>query len=115
MKPIQIILISSLIVIFFYFRYVRSRLFSRFVLMIFTGLGIIFIIFPNLSTKAANLLGVGRGADMIAYIGLLMLFFLYTKSLGDIKELQEKITIVVREIAIQNFQKPNKKKSIDER
>ena len=53
----------------------RSALRRLFVLFFF-GAGILFILDPDLSTRIANLVGIGRGADLIFYVSTLFLFFL---------------------------------------
>ncbi len=50
----------------------RSALRRLFVLFFF-GAGILFILDPDLSTRIANLVGIGRGADLIFYVSTLFL------------------------------------------
>jgi hypothetical protein len=79
----------------------RSALRRLFVLFFF-GAGILFILDPDLSTRIANLVGIGRGADLIFYVSTLFLFFLCFNYYLHFRSLEEQLTHVVREMAVQN-------------
>ena len=68
----------------------------------------IFIINPGLTAKAAQMLGVGRGTDLIIYvfiiIAILYAMFIYYR-LCDIRK---DITLIIRHIAIAERQIPTK-------
>ncbi len=101
MIVIQLILISIIfMIVFFYFSRVRTRLWDRALLILFLLIGVTMVLFPALTTDLAHLVGVGRGADLVTYLGLLGLFFAVILSYINQRELQSKLTDLVRHIAI---------------
>lgn len=71
-------------------------------------LGIYLVIFPEYSTRIANALGVGRGADLLLYflfvISILGLFFIYIR----IDQNNQLITKLARSIALLSASKKDK-------
>lgn len=78
-------------------------------ILIFSS-GIIITIFPNISSKIANLLGVGRGVDLIFYIsivfGLLGFIVLYSKY----RKMEIMLTELIRKESIRTSSEPNERK-----
>lgn len=64
--------------------------------------GIFVILRPETATLAANLLGVGRGADFIVYISVIALFYLVHRILTRQERMEKEITQVIREFAVKN-------------
>src|SRR4051812_39375611 len=100
MKPIQLILIFILVALVTYARRLRTQLIDRAVIALVLMGGIVFVLFPDFANDVANAVGVGRGADLFAYLGLLGSAFavlvLYTK----MRQLEEQLTRLVRRQAI---------------
>lgn len=63
---------------------------------------IAFVIYPDWSTQVANLLGVGRGVDLITYLGLLALGISVLWLLLKVNRLEDKVTQMVREDALRS-------------
>lgn len=63
-------------------------------------LAIIGVLTPELTGKVANLLGIGRGADVIIYLSIVLLFYLVFRMSIIIEDLRHEITKLVREIAL---------------
>lgn len=63
-------------------------------------IAIIGVVNPELTTKIANMLGIGRGADVIIYISIVLLFYLVFRLSITIEDLRHEITKLVREIAL---------------
>ena len=62
---------------------------------------LIFVVFfPDLASKMANIIGIGRGADFILYFSIAMLFYLIFRLYVKLEETEREITILVRELAI---------------
>ena len=57
------------------------------------------VVFPDMTTVVANRLGVGRGADLINYLVEVGLLFIVLHYYTKFVELQEQLTLLVREIA----------------
>lgn len=58
------------------------------------------VIFPRETTKIANFLGIGRGADLIIYASVATLFYLVFRIYILMEDLRHEITEVVRKIAL---------------
>jgi hypothetical protein len=66
------------------------------------------VFFPTLTSKLANLAGIGRGTDAIVYSSIGLLFYMTFRLYVKLEENEIEITRLVREIAI--FEKNSKKK-----
>jgi hypothetical protein len=79
----------------------RSRILGTLTFIV-SFFGVYLVIFPQYSTRIANILGVGRGADLLLYflfvISILGLFFVYIK----IDQNNQLITKLSRSIALLN-------------
>ena len=62
---------------------------------------IIFSIYPETTSTLANLTGIGRGLDLILIIGLIGCYYFIFKIYNLIESVEEEITSLVREIALQ--------------
>jgi hypothetical protein len=80
----------------------KSRLAYRLLAIVLLSGAVVLVLFPDLTTRAANLLGVGRGTDLLLYVsliaGLHVALLLYLRT----RELERKITEQARAIAIRN-------------
>lgn len=81
----------------------------------FTFWGAIFIaaivgvINPYITSDIARVLGIGRGADVVIYFSIVILFYLIFRLTIALEELRYEITQIVREIALKNDKKKKKK------
>lgn len=74
---------------------IRRLLFGLFVLV-----AVLSILFPQWLTWVANLVGVGRGTDLLLYTLVLMfLVFVYTQSRRNAAQ-QRKLTLLARKLAL---------------
>lgn len=108
MTPIQVVLSLSILLLFLsYLSFFRSVLFDRVIALSIFLLLLLAIVFPDFTTTLANLLGVGRGVDLLLYLfavgTLFSLVILYTQ-ISKTKQLQ---TEIIRSIAINNAEKLN--------
>jgi hypothetical protein len=60
---------------------------------------------PDLTTYLANFLGIGRGADLIVYLSIVLIFYLIFKIFIRLDKTDKLITKMVREDAIKNADK----------
>lgn len=60
--------------------------------------GSIFVLQPDLTTRIALTLGVGRGTDLILYIWLVLSLLVVTVMMLRARRQDEKITLLAREI-----------------
>jgi len=65
-------------------------------------------ILPDAASYVANLLGVGRGADLVVYLALLLIFYLLFKIFLRLEKSEQQFTKVVREMALRDKEKGDK-------
>jgi small membrane protein len=105
---IQIILSIGVILVCYYsYRRLRSSYVDAIMIFLFMAAGLLFIFFPDLSTRVAHFLGVGRGADMIFYISILFFAFLIMKLYARTRKLEQMITRIIRDESIKNASSPD--------
>ena len=106
MTFIQVILLAFVVLagILYTFAF-RSKLAVRLVGLAFFSGGAVLILLPDLSTRVAKLLGVGRGADLLFYFsilgGLFGFLLLYSRS----RRTDRRMTLLLRAIAIRDAQR----------
>ena len=111
MKIIQIILILAFgLMIIIYFRRFRSIFLDRLIVLLIGMVGIIAIMFPQLTVRVANVLGVGRGTDLTIYLGLTGLSFVYLLLYSKLRTLESRLTDLARFETIAHSQNPAKNK-----
>ena len=98
MTGIQVLLICGVLALLSYsvFR-IRNAIFDLLVYFIFAALSVYFILFPGQTTRIANKLGVGRGADLLFYICILFFLFVVLKLYARIRRLEKQLTDLVRQ------------------
>jgi len=60
---------------------------------------------PSLSSELANFLGVGRGADLVIYVSIALLFYLIFRLTVKAEKIERNITTLAREIALKEKEK----------
>lgn len=66
---------------------------------------------PDVTTHIAKILGIGRGADLILYGSIVLLFYLIFRVYVKIEDIERQITQLARKIALQNKTSNKKFKS----
>ncbi|OGV90840.1 hypothetical protein A3A66_00645 [Microgenomates group bacterium RIFCSPLOWO2_01_FULL_46_13] len=64
------------------------------------GGAFVVVLFPTFTTKAAQILGVGRGADAVTYLSIVVLFYLVFRTNVELENVRHEITELVRQIAL---------------
>ena len=105
MTLIQIILTSGIIIIaaYMYLR-LRSNVLDVILILLFVVVGVVFVIFNEITDKMAHFLGISRGADMIFYLGILFLFFLILKLYSRLRKIEQNLTELVRKKSIEEIE-----------
>lgn len=111
MSPIQLILVPLLLLIaVLYFAHFRSGLLDRIIVLALGTAGTVMIMVPEWANSLANLVGVGRGADLVNYLGWVgitfVLFLLYSK----LRVLESNLTELARGQAIEHARAPTAEK-----
>ena len=104
---IQAILIAGLLMCLGYAFMQRQK--SRLVSLSLSGVslaGIVFVMLPELSTRIAHIVGVGRGADLILYCWLVISLVVSVNLQLKILGLQRLITELAQEMALRGASKP---------
>ena len=110
MTLIQVVLTAGIIIIaaYMYLR-LRNTFLDLILILLFLITGVVFVIFNEITDKMAHFLGIGRGADMIFYLGLLFLFFLMLKLYARLRRVEENLTKLVRKKSIEDAEELDKK------
>lgn len=75
------------------------------------GLATVVVLFPGLTSSVAVALGIGRGADVVVYLSVSLLFYLVFRLYIYIEDLRHDITEIIRKVALKDEGKRNDKKS----
>ena len=78
----------------------RTRAWKKLIMLALAAVAVASILYPELTTRVANFVGVGRGADLVLY--LLVAVFLYV-TVGfylRFRDLERQLTVVARRLAI---------------
>ena len=109
MNLIQILLIPLLLALMIvYVIYFRSKIFNRIIFFILFLTGLVFVIFPELSNDVAHFVGVGRGADLILYLTIILFYASFLYLYSKFKKLEAIQTELIRKGAIEQALKPAK-------
>jgi len=60
---------------------------------------------PEITSYLANILGIGRGADLVVYLAVLAIIYLLFRVFVRLNKIETEITKLVREDAIKNAKK----------
>ncbi len=60
---------------------------------------------PKIASYMADVVGVGRGSDLIIYLSILLVFYLLFKIFVRLEKFDRQLTKVVREVAIKEVKK----------
>ena len=69
---------------------------------------LIVAILPNTAAIFAKMVGVGRGADLVVYLALVLLFYLLFKTTIRLEKIERNLTKLTRQDAFQKIDKSNK-------
>lgn len=94
-----------------FLRYKRKEISSREVWMwaIFWLLVISATLWPKSTDIVAQWVGVGRGADLLVYLSIIVLFFIVFKILVKVEKIDRDVTKIVRKWAIEERDKEIRK------
>lgn len=88
----------------------RIRRSRRGVSIVFSAVwlsGVVLLVKPDLTTAAANSVGIGRGTDLVFYsLGCLFLWA-HIQQYWRYKRVEEHVSTLVRELAINSARKPH--------
>jgi hypothetical protein len=109
MSLIQIVLLILIIlaILYFWLRYkTRSIGLKPFLMMlVFWLVAGVLVVLPESTSRLADILGVGRGVDVVFYFSLLLIFYLIFKIFVRIEKIEQNITKIVSKIALEDKEK----------
>lgn len=108
-------LLLSTIIIFIIYKTVLSfkrgnlsRNFTSVWLLLWSAV-LFFIFEQNTLIKVAHFLGISRGVDLVIYLAVIITFYLIYKIFSTLNQINQKITEIIREIAVENPKKTDTK------
>jgi hypothetical protein len=102
--PSQVIIVAAILLFGLYAFRLRNLVRDRVIFAALVLGGIVLAIYPDLSTRIANRLGVGRGTDLLLYVFLLFSLFYNVHVASHWRKVNRRITDIVRQQAIETAQ-----------
>lgn len=96
MSIIQILLFSMLVSFISWSVLKDFAPWLKLLALIVGGVGIYFVLFPSMANALAHALNVGRGADLMLYFFIVLMFFFSVSFYQKIRLLQNQITRLYR-------------------
>lgn len=108
MTAIQLLLISSFVftALYFFVR-LRNRIADVIILLLLAGAAVLFVLFPEWTNTIAKKLNVGRGADLVFYLFIVLISFIILKLYSKIRILEQQFTEIVRKKTIDEADENN--------
>lgn len=108
MSGIQLVLLTGVAFICLYFIIqLKKKLLDLLLLLVMIAGAVVFIIWPDLTTRIAQKLGVGRGADLVFYVSILIFWFVVLKLYARVRQLEKSFTQIIREDALKKASIPS--------
>ncbi|MDD3920352.1 MAG: DUF2304 domain-containing protein [Eubacteriales bacterium] len=67
-------------------------------------LGVVFVLVPDLSSRLARLVGIGRGTDLLLYLFIVFCYLGGLSILAKFRRLERNQTLLVRKLALSSVQ-----------
>lgn len=107
MSGIQLVLLTGIAFITLYFIIqLKKQLIDLGLLFLLIAAAVVFIVWPESTNILAHKLGVGRGADLIFYVSILLFWFIVLKLYARLRRLEKTVTQFIREEAIKKAEEP---------
>lgn len=106
---IQLLLVLGIVVIvawLFRKRGAKQLAVRRLLIIAFAVFAVATVIFPSVLTRVANMVGVGRGADLLLYATVLVLLGFLALQEARTKAAEKRTTYLARRLAIDEAEQP---------
>jgi hypothetical protein len=101
MNGIQIVLLAGIgLISLVFITRTRKKSIYTVLLLLTVGVSVVFILWTEVTNKIARTLGVGRGADLVFYISILIFWFIIIQLFTRIRKLEQIVTDLIRKDAI---------------
>ncbi len=87
--------------------------FVRWPMVLASALGIYFVLNPEQTTEIASWLGVGRGADLLLYLWVVVSLLLFVRMALVQVQYRQELSAVARELALRTAAPPKTSESAD--
>jgi hypothetical protein len=94
------VLIGAIVVIGLYVASHKINGLQLTLVSVLAALGTVLVVFPDLASKAAAVLGVGRGTDLLLYFAIVGGMFVAAHYYFRFKRQEQQVVAVVRALAI---------------
>ena len=102
-KLIQVILaafaLGMIVLTWLKSRHAQIRPLAFLLWLLLWGVALIVVLFPALTSIVAGYLGMGRGVDLVLYVGVLYLYFLIFTIQEKMGKIERDLSMIVRELA----------------
>lgn len=106
-----ILAVLFILILFYGFFRPFSSLYSKLFMIVGSLLGFFSVLGEKYATNVANFLGVGRGADLYLYLGLITIFLFILYTMNKFKSQEKKISTLIQKISLMELKiKSNKNK-----
>lgn len=78
----------------------RGQAIQRLALLLVLVLGALAVVFPEMTTRVANFLGIGRGVDLLFYASIVLFIGFALTVTGRIRRMDRELTVLARKIAL---------------
>ena len=106
---VQLLLVLGIVVIvawLFVKRGAKQLAVRRLLIIAFAVFAVAAVLFPGMLTRAANLVGVGRGADLLLYATVLVLLGFLALQEARTKAAEKRTTYLARRLALDEAEQP---------
>jgi hypothetical protein len=78
----------------------RSRAWKKLIMVALTGVAVVSILRPEITTTVANAFGVGRGTDFLLYLFIAVFLYVATGFYLRFRDFERQVTILARRVAL---------------
>ena len=89
----------------------HGRAWRRLLLLGFAGLVVLTILMPQTTTTVANLIGIGRGADLVFYLTAFALMLLAAMVYLKFRRMDDRIAELTRQLALSEWKRERAERS----
>ena len=101
MSGIQLVLLAGIgLISLIFIKKARKKSIYIVLLSLTVAVSVIFILWPDTTNRIAKVLGVGRGADLVFYLSILVFWFIIVQLFARIRKLEIMVTELIRKDAI---------------
>jgi len=107
---IQLVLVVGIVVIvgwLFMKRGAKQLAVRRLLIIAFAVFAVLTVLFPGVLTRFANIVGVGRGADLLLYATVLVLLGFLALQEARTKAAEKRTTYLARRLALDEAEQPD--------